>query len=294
MLSVRLIAALLFIPLAATLPAQQAAADHLGYDIPANAVKTGDGAHRDHSTSYHYVLPGDSRRSENLVGRETYFEEHLVKRELFKNGVRHGLQQTWHRNGVLKSESPFRAGVMHGTFREWNEKGWLIAQYPMVQGKGRKRLYNDAGLLMIDEPMEQGRKHGLCMLRSGRLGILSLFQIRQGALVGKACSFAPNSQLLSLVCLSATGALHGPCSPFPVQVRLLTKSGFSKTRNSPAQTTPASPQRTQASPPYFEDVTIYQELVDARMKDALEAYRRLPLVKIPLEPDAAGNPAARP
>ena len=280
--------------LAAPLPAQQAVEDYLSYDIPANAEKIGPQASRDHTTIYHFYIPGDIRKPENLAGWETFFEKQLVERRLMKNGVKHGLQKTWHRNGTLQSESPYQDGVMHGTFREWNEKGQLISQYTMVHGTGRKRLYDDAGRLMIDEPMEQSRKNGLCMERSRIEGTISLFQIKKGALVGKAFSFYPTSRLMSMVCLSDKGALHGPHLTFSESGEVTQKKWYHADKEYSESDYALLTARDKTLPPWFEDATIYQNLVDAKVKNALESYRHLPLVKIPLELDPAGNPVPKP
>ncbi len=289
----QLIALLLVISLISPLRAQDAE-DYLSYDIPANAEKIGPGNDKDNTLWYHFFFPAGVRTQESLVGKENYDCNQLIERELMKKGRKHGLQKTWHRNGTLQSESPYQDGVMHGTFREWNEKGQLIAQYTMVHGTGRKRLYNDAGLLMIDEPMEQSRKNGLCMERSRIEGTLSLFQIKKGALVGKAFSFYPTSQLMSLVCHSEKGALHGPYITFSEFGEVTHKKWYHADKEYSESDYALLTAKDKTLPPCFEDATIYQSLVDAKVKDALESYRHLPLVKIPLELDPAGNPVPKP
>lgn len=287
------IALLFVLSLLSPLRAQDAE-DHLGYDIPANAEKTGPGNDKDNTLWYHYFFPAGARTPESLVGKENYDGHQLMERKLMKKGRKHGLQKTWHRNGTLQSESPWKEGVMHGTSREWNEKGRLIAQYLMVHGTGRKRLYDDAGRLMLDEPMEQGEKNGLCMQRSRIGGTISLFQIKKGALVGKAFSFYPSSQLMSLVCHSEKGALHGPCITFSESGEVTHKKWYHADKEYSESDYALLAARDQTLPPYFEEATIYQDLVDAKVKDALESCRHLPLVKIPLELDSAGNPAPKP
>ena len=203
-LSGMLLTAVLLAPLTAR--AQQVEDDYLSYDIPPNAEKVGPGINKGGSIYYHFFFPAGVHTRESLVSIETYFEKQLVERQFMKKGLIHGLQKTWHNDGTLRSESPYKEGVMHGTFREWNEKGQLIVQYHLVNGTGRKRLYNDEGRLMIDEPMEQSQKHGLCMERTRNLGILSLYRLKNGVLTGKAFDFYPSSQLSAVVCKTEKGA----------------------------------------------------------------------------------------
>lgn len=288
-----LIAMLGFMSLVAGLPARDAD-DALRYDIPAKAAKVGPEINRDHTISYHFFMPAHLRTKESWVGTETYDGSRLVQRKLFKNGLKHGLQQTWHRNGQPKSESPYLEGVMHGTFREWNEKGQLIAQYAMVHGMGRKRIYTDEGRLLLDAPMEQSLRNGLCMEWSRHEGIMSFYPVRKGVLTGTACSFYPGGQFRSLSCHSEKRGLHGPFITFSVSGEVLRKKWFRADKEYTEADYARLTEIDHTLPRYYADAMIYQELVDPKVKVAMEGYRRLPLVKIPLELDPSGNLVPRP
>jgi antitoxin component YwqK of YwqJK toxin-antitoxin module len=94
--------------------------NYLNYEVPLDSVKKRAGNGRDQTVSYNYFKVGGVFSEETRVCREVYFGNQLIKRSLFKNGVKHGMERTWYRNGIIESESPYKEGRMYGKFREWN------------------------------------------------------------------------------------------------------------------------------------------------------------------------------
>lgn len=51
----------------------------------------------------------------------------LIKSEMYKDGVPHGLSREWFPNGVLREEGEMRKGDPIGEWREWHSNGRLAA-----------------------------------------------------------------------------------------------------------------------------------------------------------------------
>ena len=66
-----------------------------------------------------------------------------------RNGQKHGVLRTWHRNGVLASEERYRIGLLHGVCRQWDEAGRLLGRYKMVHGTGVQRAWHDNAQLQM-------------------------------------------------------------------------------------------------------------------------------------------------
>jgi len=67
-----------------------------------------------------------------------------------RDGKRHGVVRTWHRNGGLASEERYRNGLLHGVCRQWNEGGELLGEFEMNRGTGIQREWHDDGRLKIE------------------------------------------------------------------------------------------------------------------------------------------------
>ncbi len=67
-----------------------------------------------------------------------------------RNGKRHGLVRTWHRNGVAASEERYRDGVLHGVCRQWDEGGRLLGEFEMKNGTGLQHEWHENGRLKIE------------------------------------------------------------------------------------------------------------------------------------------------
>lgn len=73
-----------------------------------------------------------------------------------RNGRRHGVIRTWHRNGKRASEESYQDGLLHGVFRYWNEAGRRLGEYRMASGSGVQREWHDNGRLKIEVRTDHG------------------------------------------------------------------------------------------------------------------------------------------
>jgi len=276
----------------------------LTYDIPAGAKKVGPITTRDPRTvTYIYFAPGTKMSGEIMIASEMYDSGQLVKRELFKptpsgvrvpfnsGPVRHGVEQTWHKNGVKAKDSPYQDGKMHGTFREWNDAGQLVGQYEMRDGTGTKMIYNDNGTLKREEQFEKGRQHGILMdvPDFGKSRVILLWN-KDGHILGKAFSFFPPDQSKGITCYSSEGDLHGPALEFSQSGALIYQAWYVKAVKVTESEYEAAASRDPTLPPYYADATKYKEFATPEVKAILKKYRDLPRVKIPLEFDKTGKP----
>jgi hypothetical protein len=67
-----------------------------------------------------------------------------------RNGHRHGVVRTWHKNGKRASEEPFRNGLLDGVCRKWSEAGRRLGEYLIFQGTGLQREWHDNGKLQME------------------------------------------------------------------------------------------------------------------------------------------------
>ena len=271
----------------------------LGYDIPPGAGKVGPVTGRDPDLEwYNYTEPGAKNSLENVIGRECYFKGQLIERELFKrptsvrfggySSIKHGVQQTWHRNGVKASESPYKNGKMDGVFREWNDAGQLIGHYKMADGTGTKRIYNADGTLQKEEHFETGRRDGT-FFEAGSTQV-TLLWAREGHVIGKAFSFDATGEVRSIICYSSEGIPHGPGLSFSQSGTVITKEWYVKERAVTESQYQVAASIDPTLPPYYADARKYKEFATPEVKALLKKYLNLPRVKIPLEFDKAGNP----
>ena len=72
-----------------------------------------------------------------VIGRRQFGRdgERLMETPLH-NGVRHGIEYTWHENGQLELVEPYHEGLIHGTASQWDCDGRLLGQYTLVHGTG--------------------------------------------------------------------------------------------------------------------------------------------------------------
>lgn len=88
-----------------------------------------------------------------------------------RDGHRHGVVRTWHRNGILASEEPYKEGLHHGICRQFDEAGQLLGKYKMVNGTGIQRAWHDNGQLQLEVSTVRGEFCGRnrIWLRDGTL-----------------------------------------------------------------------------------------------------------------------------
>ena len=111
----------------------------------------------------------------------------LVKRSLYRDGVRHGVSRSWYENGQLayerrfregteagthrgwyddgqfKFDHHFRNGVLEGTARDWFPDGTLYKEFHYERGyeSGAQRMWCVDGTVRANYVVRDGRRYGL-------------------------------------------------------------------------------------------------------------------------------------
>lgn len=87
------------------------------------------------------------------------------------DGLRHGVVQTWHRNGIAASEESYVNGRLHGVCRQWDDSGKLLGEYTMIQGIGVQQEWHDNGRIKLEVSTVAGKFCGRnrIWLRDGTL-----------------------------------------------------------------------------------------------------------------------------
>lgn len=260
-------------------------ANHLLCAIPSDAKKLGPINTRDpHQVFYNY-FPSDAEVSaKNVIGRETYYDQQLVDRELYKNGERHGVQREWYPNGTLKSESPYKDGAMDGAFNYWNEKGELVGQYEINNGLGTKKIYDGSGLLVIEQELKDSLPNGLTMEVSKISKIRTVVWMKNGNSTGIGYSFYSDDSPYLIAWA------QGPLIYFAKDGAVSQKVWQIKGREVSETEYATAASSDPSLPPYYADGNQYKRMVGEDVRALLEKYRTMPRVKIPLQFDQNGNP----
>src|SRR5690606_22933064 len=79
-----------------------------------------------------------------------------------RNGRRHGIARTWHKNGRLASEESYQNGLLHGACHQWDEQGKLLGDYRMDHGTGIQRVWFENGVLQSEQSFINGKATGPC------------------------------------------------------------------------------------------------------------------------------------
>lgn len=105
------------------------------------------------------------------VQNSFYRSGQLRERVPLRNGRRHGVVRTWHKNGKRASEEQFQDGLLHGVCCQWNERERLLGKYTMVHGTGIQREWHDNGKLQMEVSTVHGEFIGRnrIWLRDGTL-----------------------------------------------------------------------------------------------------------------------------
>jgi len=96
----------------------------------------------------------------------------LLREEIpLRNGLRHGVARTWHKNGQMATEEPYQNGLPHGVCRQWDEAGRLLGNYRMIRGTGIQRSWHDNGRIQMEVSTVRGEFCGRnrIWLRDGTL-----------------------------------------------------------------------------------------------------------------------------
>lgn len=259
------------------------------YSIPTNAQKIGPLNTRDPNLiCYNYFLPEKEISSGTLIGRETFWRNVLVKRELFKNQKEHGVQKEWYTNGQEKLEAPYQDGVMNGLFKHWDIKGNLVGKYEMKQGNGSVRIYNSDGRLIKDYTYKDNNRNGLAMEVSGE-NVWSLNWYKNGKLNGEGLDFYADGQL-NLMTWLLDSKVNGPMIKFS-HLGALVKSNWYLQGKEVSEDDYIKAARSDSTlPPHHADAVKYKDLENENVPGLKKKYLEMPRVKIPLEFDDKGSP----
>jgi len=263
--------------------------NHLTYSIPIAAKRVGPHATRDpEKKEYLYFIPGAEIARENLIAIEVVCNEVLVKRDLFKNGKKHGVQREWYPDARPKLESPYKDGRMDGVFKRWSEQGNLVGQYTMLDGMGTAIVYDNVGQLSLEDSYKNNQRDGLGVERV--LNVLSLTWSKAGQLVGWGYGFYENGELADLAFFSSDGQPNGPVINFSNNGTVIKKVWYLSGREVSEDEYKAATESNSNLPIYRADVAQYREGVGDEVRAVFEKYAKMPLVKIPLQFDREGKP----
>jgi antitoxin component YwqK of YwqJK toxin-antitoxin module len=126
--------------------------------IPTNLVKKASTARSGCPTySYH-----DPQTSNVIVFDEMYQDGKQIKvRTFYKNGEKHGVEQTWWTNGQLISEDRYNLGVLDGDFKRWDENGNLLDRSNIKNGKGVYYKYLPNGSIQFVRRLNIGNTNDI-------------------------------------------------------------------------------------------------------------------------------------
>jgi len=256
------------------------------YAIPLDAIKVE--RQKDNFKIYEYYVNGQNVAPENLVGRETYFEEKLQNRALFKNDQLHSLQQSWSGHQLI-SEKTYRNGVRDGLFRQWDECGRLIAQDTIINGNGTTHLYDRKGLLQSEESFKDNKPNGLRLYRFIRPDRRAFAWSQNGKSVAKHYEFFFDGELSELSLYSKTGN-DGYKIVFAEDGALKYKGWFIAGKSASEAEYSQAAKIDPELPTYFSEAAQYRKIIPADVRAIEQKYRLMPAVKIPLELDDKGRP----
>ena len=140
----------------------------LGFDLPCRGADDGDEA---------------NPPPENYSGVWVVTEGGAKSEVSYKEGVRHGLAQSWHANGEIGYSAHYRNGVPEGVHASWDDDGLLTdmqvyesngtrrsirygnghrMQEEVYQGVNlmRRRMWHGAGKKAFDYSCKDGKPHG--------------------------------------------------------------------------------------------------------------------------------------
>lgn len=97
----------------------------------------------------------------NTTIQRYFYRTGLIREEVpERNGRRHGVACTWHKNGQLASEEPYRNGLPHGVCRQWDASGRLLGKHKMIHGAGVQQPWHDNGQLQMEVSIVHGEYCG--------------------------------------------------------------------------------------------------------------------------------------
>lgn len=80
-----------------------------------------------------------------------------------KDGKRHGLSVSWHRNGKKVEQGRFEEGVQVGVWRNWYDNGQLVAETTLKDGKaeGKNVNWHRNGKKKLESHYKNGKLNGV-------------------------------------------------------------------------------------------------------------------------------------
>ena len=92
-----------------------------------------------------------------------YMGGEIKKQRSYKNGLKHGVAQTWYKNGQVENNASFKNGEMNGSVSSWYENGQIQYQTDVKNGKpiAVATVWHKNGQKNIEENHNiNGLKHG--------------------------------------------------------------------------------------------------------------------------------------
>lgn len=266
--------------------------NYLHYRIPDDFDQYGPIATLDSEvTRIKYFKKGaDTKDNNALIGVDHHRNGVLIKRDLYKDGVFHGLQMSWHPNGILKAEAPYKQGVMHGVFQHWDSQGQLIGKYEMSNGKGLRIIFFSNGVMNTFEEYDGNKGNGwfVGFHNNGEVDVVNKRKDDK-YIFGFNAAFHDDGSIYFVTCadgeLASTGILsyysekgentdikYYLAGEFVDKNRYLEASGKNK-----------------KSPFLLEDPQDYKKHLDVNVVKLANGFKNIEKVKIPLEFDDNGS-----
>ncbi|MGY2572312.1 toxin-antitoxin system YwqK family antitoxin [Vibrio sp. C8] len=157
---------------------------------------------------YYYFKNGDiqSKGSLDESGQGngeviSYFENtpnKISSITYFRNGVKHGREQNFYREGGLSKESEYRNGKLHGLQKYYSPKGVLYTESTYENGllHGPQKIWSEEdSTLILVEHYQSGKKHGeqISYFADGMIQESEFYS--QGTLIGVRESYYSDGRL---------------------------------------------------------------------------------------------------
>jgi len=274
-------------PAAANLDWEQELKD---YKIPVDAQRIGPiPTAEPYIVTFVYYPAGVEKDSSNRVGRDTFFKDSLVKRELFRKEKKHGLQKEWYADGIVKSEELYRDGVRVGSSKFYRENGALCGEAIFSNGSGIVQIFDGHGVLTKEEVFVDNLRNGQRMEVSDIDGSRSVNWYKRGVLVGGSYVYDHEGRLNLFGRFDEAGRLSGPFITLEADGSLVKARWFVHGREVTEEEYATATKNDSSLFPYFADKSRYRESVDQSSVSLVEKYRRMQPVRIPLEKGKDGN-----